>query len=367
MLEDNELSTYAGAESQAGEITLNPLEKPWWKYENNWKDEDLLLALNNRKDAFEKTSMPFYEWCERYMRAYEENPVMYQEYQNFNRMGKSWNLIRICVDAHYNRIAKITPKISYLTKGAEIEWAQLAKQVDDYMLHLFNFTDIYQQARDAYRDGLAVNFGALKLMADRKRKSFKFRRVLPFGIAFLKPYYGSTDRSEIIERAVYSRADIEEMIMNSSDEDRKAKLRYFKNTYDFEGDDRVKIYEIHKRGHKRAIFTEQCIISISDWKYDWLPYLWERWDKKIQGIIGTGVAEMVAPAQNKIYGLLYRIDLNTEFFTNPYVILPQNSQFTELDNGFGRYYEAQMGQYEKPIHVTPPIMNEQVFAHLREK
>ena len=344
--------------------------KMWWEYKNTPEDrEKLLTALNTRGDMLEKDMELFRRDYKKFLTFYEDSPTLHQQFKNRNLLGKSWNLLRVAVDAHFNRVAKITPRVTFLTKGCKIIFSQLATKVDDWIFHLFNEGDIHEESRDAYKDCLIGALGHQKIVPDEMNKSFKFRRILPFCISYEKPYEGSNRRSEILETSMIKYYDIEKMIKTkSTGKLRDELMKMLKESHGSNKDALIKVREITKATEKTAVWTERVILKFDDWKYDWIPYLNYIWDKKNTGVVGTSVAELVTPAQRKCNGMLYRIDRNTEMFTNQYIVLPRNSGFAEMDNGFGRFYEANLGSTGegKPMHITPPIMHDQVFNHLHD-
>lgn len=346
------------------------MSKVWWKYDMG--DDKLLHAAKYRAENFKSDMGRFYEESAILNRYYEKtlrNSINGRSRNENKNISKSWNLLRIAVDAHYNMVAKFNMKVTFLTKGAKIKISELAKKADEWILHLFNQSGIHEQARDAFKDALVSNLGVMKIMPDLKTKSFTFSRIMPESIAMERPYEGSTNRKEFLEFGMFSFHDIEDMLMKSDSKDAEKKLKEFRDLHksaDNNTGDTVLLYEMYRVGKKKIIFTDKMVLEYSDWKYDWFPYVMFVWDKKKCGVIGTGPAELVLPAQMKIQNMLYRIDKNTELFSNHYVIFDKNSNFQKFSNDFGVYYEANMmqGRAAKPLHITPPIIHEQVFSHL---
>ena len=345
--------------------------KPWYLCK---KDEDNLLHyLRLRKDQLMADSEYFHERSKNYNSFYEEVwDDIYASLVAHGQLAKSWNLLRVAVDAHFNRIAKFKPRITFLPKNAKSGIAQKASDLDDWMLNLFMRSGLYPQSRDAYKDCLVSNLGTLKIIPNREKKNFTFKRVIPRCISFEKPYQGSTERDEAVEMGVYKLYDIIAMVEMSSLPDKEKNkvidnLKAKHTIQDEEDEGGIKVFELVRARRKKAIFTDKVVINFHDWKYDWIPYVFHRWDKKQTGIVGTGPAELVIPAQRKINGLLYRVDQNIEYFANQYVIIPKNSDLEQIDNDFGKFYEMNMMGLERgqrPIHITPAIMNPQVFEFI---
>ena len=348
------------------------LTKMWWEYEgfSGENHDKILQNVLKRAENFISDMQPFYNLAYEYTKLYEEHDYQ-SSTDRFNRInksqksGKSYNLIRIAVDAHYNRIAKVAPKVTCLSKDADQTIKRHASFIDDFIFNQFKKGGIYEQAPMAQRDGIVANLGILKMMFDRKKKRFKFKRVIPYCFAVEDPLNGSDYRSECVEYSMFKVYDLIRLYESAGAKTSKNKM--LKDTYEnvlkLNKDESVKVYEMYKTENKKIIFSKYGIIAFIDWKYDWLPYRQMVWDKKALGFIGTGVTEIAYPAQRKINALLRKIDKNTNLFTNQYMILPAGSQFKQKDNGFGRFYEANMmgGVMQKPIHVTPPVIHEQVF------
>lgn len=360
---ENNIPTNTGA-------AFDNKDKAWWKYKvTDMEDKGHIEALNGRATRFQNDMRRFYNTSRILNNYYEE--VMTDDYsENHIKLSKSWNLLRVAVDAHFNMVAKFNPKVSYLTKGANIKTSQMATKADEWILHLFNYSSIYEQARDAFKDSLVSNLGVMKIDMDTENKSFKFKRLLPDSFAVEKPYEGSSERKEFLEFGMYSYHDIEDMI-NDSNMDKPKKDKILKQLQSHHGvsdnnqSDLIKMFHLYRIGKRRAMFTDKMIIECAEWKYDWFPYIFFVWDKKKSGVVGTGPAELTVPAQKKIQALLYRIDKNIELFSNHYMLLPRNSEIGKIDNEFGNCFEINMTQPgSKPVHVTPPVIHEQVFSHL---
>ena len=338
---------------------------PWWEYESR-EDNGLLESLNQKASKIDEDMKEFWSDALMYNKHYEEDPRYYNRWKNRNRIAKSWNLIRVVVDSHFNRIAKIRPKVSFLTKGAMIKISQLAKKADDWILHLFNTSGIYEEQADSYKDACVANLGVVKFFPKKKGKTFGFKRLIPYSFGVELPFEGSTSRDEFLEISEYKVCDIIDSIKGKDAEKIKKELEVEYRTQD-DKEKIIKIFTIYKKKYKTAIFTERVVLKYENWKYDWVPYLFNRWDKKQAGIVGTGPAEVVTPCQRKINGLLYRVDKNTNLFGTHYVILPKNSDFQTMSNDHGQYFESNMGQeIGKPIHMTPQIMHPQIFQHLED-
>ena len=345
--------------------------KMWWEYKNK-DDSDLLMVLRNHRDKIKGDMGNFYEDFYFYSKLYEDkkkSSVQFAYSDDVGKYAKSWNLVRVACDAHFNRVARITPKVSFLTKGAKIGLNQLSKKLDDWLLHLFKSSNIYKPYRRSYKDAVVGNLGVARIYIDKKEQTFRFKRVNPYSIGIEKPEEGEETRSEFTEIFKVKYHDLEEMI-EKSDISKKEMMKLKKQIHEAHGEDKekfIELTEIHRKRKKRVLFTDKVCLEYEDWKYKWLPYLLFKWDEKTEGVTGTGVTEVAKPAQLKINDLLYKIDKNTELFGVHYIIVPKNSDFQKIDNDFGRVYEANTdGSDRRPQHVTPPILNDQVFKQVSE-
>lgn len=356
------LQNYQDAYSSDSNVGGNEPQSFAWYLQKEKNNSSLLGDLNNRASAMITDTENYVQQSKLYTDFYEvDYTTNFRSNTRIHNFRRSWNLIRTAVDGHYNRVAKITPKVSLLAKGDTQDINQLATKVDDYLLRLFNQEKIHEASRESYKDGLITNLGWYKIIPNLKKKTFNFTRVLPYTIAVERPYIGNNYRTELVEFGVYKICDVYQMLMMNN---MKERAEMFKKHYNHRSTDEIKVFEMYKAGYKKTIFTKHLILDFSDWKFNWIPYEKMLWDNKLNGIIGTGMSELLCPTQNRINALLYRIDRNTEFFSNQYVILPQNSNFKQMNNGFGNFYEARMPAQQKPIHITPPILHEQVFQHL---
>ena len=347
-------------------------DKAWWSYEYNpdMENGELLNALKIKAQSMINDMGTFYDWADYYNWQYETR--IYEGYDNQNLLDdknslrQSWNVTRVAVDAHRNRVARVSPKITFLGKDAGMNITNIAQQADDWLFNVYKRGEKEDVSIDCYSDALISGLGIEKICPKRKDETFKFRRVMPYAIGFEKPYEGDTSRDEIVEFGFFKMYDVIDMVKRSSIPNKDYIIKSLEvSSQDKDREHMCKLYEMYKKGRKCAVFTDTCIIKYENWDFDFLPYNIYRWDKKQTGIIGTSVAEICSPGQRKINALLYRIDMNTKYFTNQYVIFPKNSGFQKMSNGFGKYYEANM-QLGDPKHITPPMINDQVIVHLRD-
>lgn len=75
----------------------------------------------------------------------------------------TFNLIQVCVDTLVSRIGQHEPQPKFLTDGGDYRQRHLAQQLNQFILGEFYQTKAYDKAKKAFRDGLVMGAGALKV------------------------------------------------------------------------------------------------------------------------------------------------------------------------------------------------------------
>ena len=70
----------------------------------------------------------------------------------------TYNVTRMNVETACNKISKIKPKVTFLTKGGDHEKRALAKELDLYCLNQFKKGNIWGVGRRSFKDACSVRF-----------------------------------------------------------------------------------------------------------------------------------------------------------------------------------------------------------------
>ena len=287
---------YSGVETN---IENNPRLTPW--YHVNKNDPMLWSYLNEQANFLEKEMQCFWGDANNKINFYNVDMPRSRwnvQGESFkHNVTKSWNLLRVVVDGHFNRIVRVRPRPTFLTKGAETSIKQMAVDADDFTLHQFKAGKYFRKGAFAFKDACLIDVGAVKIFPSRTRENgLDIKRANPMFISVQAPYEGDENRSEVCETGCYHLSDIIDAVLDNKKTSKMEKMKILnslKTEFNFGSNyyntnQMVTVRELHKALYKRALFTKQTVIEFEDWPYSWTPYVFVRWDSRQTGIIGTG-------------------------------------------------------------------------------
>ena len=327
------------------------------------KNEQYLCSiLNERRKQLKKEYGEFYIRSKIFERIYQYRSTLNDpndisvtnnfDVENFNYL--TFNLVRACCNSAHNKIAKLTPKVTFLPKDASRNIKETAKKLDEHVFRTFKKTGVYKSGSLSFLDSLVTDVGALKIFL--KDKGVGFEKITSAHFWSDNAYSGSHEPSEVGEDNFYDTYQLCELFPNQK--------QRIKNLYG--NDDRVMVCEIYKGRKKQAIFTDKLVLQYCDWDYP-VPYELLRWTNALNGVLGISLAHEVFYIQQTITYILHRVLKSIHLFAVPRVFMQKGSQPTEkgIGNMVAEIIEHTASQ-NPPQFVTPPVINKQVLQILQE-
>ena len=340
-----------------------------------WKEEDFKgLSDGNKRAAIIDAVITFCDTCMSDMESFYSNAaefeLMYQKrsYSNFGRSSKSttttttplqirertpaYNVVRMNVNTAANRVAKIRPKVTFLTKEKGEKEQSLAKKVYLWSLKQFKKGNIWRECQKGFIDACITDLGIIKIM--KHDKNFKFRKLHPRKFFCSNPWSGSDVPYEGGETDLFPIHELIELFPESE--------KHLKKMHGQE--EVIQVYEIFRAGKKHVICTDKVLIEYEDWDHMFIPYEPIRWTLATEGVIGFGLVNEIVSLQERITTMLGNITESSELNALIRYAIPKGSNVSEkdLNNRHGSiiYYNGET----PPQVLSPPIMSEQYFRHL---
>ena len=335
--------------------------KPIWYDKKSFGDsyiaEEVIKKSQDRMDQFTKAIQGFYEDSRKYQRVYqyrspldtENTPSVDANFDVVSNNMFTFNIIRACANSAHNKIAKIKPKVTFLTKDADTSTTEIAKRMDSYIFSTYKQSKAYKEGSKAVLDCLISGLGICKIY--KQKGKVEIKKISSNDFFMDHPYKGYSIPTECGEKKTYSSRELIEMFPTKADK-----------IEEMHGDkENISVVEMYKAYKKKIIFTDKVLLDYSDWKYS-LPYSFLKWTEATEGVIGISLAKELIAIQKVMTYILEKTLMSLRLFAVPKVLLEQGSNPTEKEIGnlVAEIIEYNKGS-EKPTWLTPPAMNQQVL------
>ena len=345
----------------------NWVSSPIWHEISTWKNKEN-FSKTEFVNLVSEQCTNLIKGLERYYEEARENKRVYQYRSAYETSsGKediadkfhitennyfTFNLVRACCNTAVNKIAKVTPKVTFLTKEAGTADIQTAKKLDSWVFKKFKKMKLYKECSKAFLDACVGGIGVVKLFLDEKEPYFK--KINSDDFFFNYPYNGPTVPDIAGEKKQFSSYELCEMFPDHSKE--------IIDNHNI--DPSITVFEIYKEYKRHVIFTDKLILLDEKWENE-LPYELIKWTEATEGVVGTALAKELYYPQQTITYVLNKILTSVRLFAVPRAFLQKGADPTAdgIGNTVGEIIEYNKGE-TPPIFQTPPVMHPQVFDFL---
>ena len=269
----------------------------------------------------------------------------------------SYNVIRSCINSAYNKIGKINPKTTFITKDMGYTKRQVARDLDKWIQHKMKKGNVLEANKTSFLNACIGFFGVTKV-EKKKGDKFRFTSIDPINFVINNPLGNGHYRSEMGEKKPYYLYQLIEKYP-----DKKGELL---SIYGTDLDQEIGVMELFKRKMSHAIFTEKLILKLEKWNYE-CPYKIFLWNVRPRGVIGCGITEEIYDYQQRIIYILEKISMNLATIACTKIFVQKQSGISESNLVGG---EATILEYNPasnpPEVVTPNILSPQHFQHLED-
>lgn len=278
----------------------------------------------------------------------------------------TFNVIQSCVDTVWSKIAKMTPRVRFLTDDGDWTQRQKAKRLSSYILGVFESSGLYKNKRIAFRDAEVFGTGATKFFIEDGQVKTERAFIDEIFVDDAEGIYGSPQNMyqiRYIDREVLANMfpEYREYIMNapsgiSMDANFSKSLvmvveAWHKKTGPKEKDGR------------HAIIIENVTLLYEKYNKSYFPFCFDRWNPRLLGFFGQGIPEQIMGIQLEINKLLRTVQQAIHSMSVPRVFIDAASKvspsgITNEVGGIVKYVG------NPPIFNTAPAMPPEVYGHI---
>lgn len=289
---------------------------------------------------------------------------------NFSNNRVTYNVVKSCADTATSKIAKNKPKPLFLTENGDYNLKRKAKLLTQYMEGMFEETDMYRLGQRVFLDACVFGTGCLKLYIDPGSLKVKAERVFIDEIIVddVEGMYSSP--RQIHQRKYYSRDVLLGMFPEYKEEILQASTALRGESATQSTADNVVVLESwhlpsskDAKDGKHMICIDNATLVYEEYTKDHFPFVFLRWNDKLVGFWGMGLAEELIGIQLEINKVLRNIQAGHQLMGVPrvFVDVASNINTGHINNEVGGIIKYQ-GQ--PPVFQSPPIMNGEVYQYV---
>lgn len=223
----------------------------------------------------------------------------------------SMNVVQSAIDTLCSKVAKNKPRPSFQTDGAGWTMQQRARKLDRWTRGVFYETGVYKKARSVFKAACVFGTGAVKIYAEKKGKKTKFC----FEPVFIDDIfvdeadglYGSP--CQIFERRLVSKHMLLKEYGDGDKGEKTLAILGAKPSEDIvttaKANDLVEVWEGWKLNGRHTI----CLAGGTelwgeDWDKDYFPFVFFKYNERLLGFWGQGLAEQLVGVQQELNRLI---------------------------------------------------------------
>lgn len=257
----------------------------------------------------------------------------------------TYNIIQSCIDTAAAKIAKNKPRPTFLTEGGNWGTQQKAKKLEKCVNGQFYENRTYEQTSKSFVDAAVMGTGLIKVHPDFDSMKVVNERVLPSEVLI--------DDAEAIYACPRNKYQVKPMsrsVLKDMFPDFKAQIDELK-TIDaqdgFRSNDHADVVQVIEGWHLRsgpkakdgrhAIVIDGATLDSGPWDRDRFPFSVYRYNPRIVGWYGQGIAEQLVGIQIQINKLLKDIQISDHLNSAPAWLVEANSQIVSahINNEIG--------------------------------
>jgi len=278
------------------------------------------------------------------------------------------NIISSMVDTVTSKIAKMKPKVTFLTSGADYRLQQSAQKLNKFMLGAFYANKVHSLHQEGFKDGAIFDVGAIKhYISGGKIVS---ERCLPTEL-----YVDPIDSLYGNPKSMYQVKYIHKESLKLMFPAKKAIIGMAKSTLSAtinldDSDDYVAVVEAwhlptksDSKDGRHVICVDSGTLSDDPYTRPYFPFTFFRWATRGVGFWGQSLAERLTGNQIEINKMLRVIQKSFQLGSAFKVFLEYGSRVSkdQLNNEIGSiiYYSG-----TKPDFYVPQTVHPEFFQHL---
>ncbi len=255
------------------------------------------------------------------------------------------NVIQSMIDTVVSKITKNKVRPMFLTDGATWSMQNKSKKLTKFVDGIFTSTDFYSKAVMAFLDSCIFGTGAMKIF--ESNGAIKAERVFidEIRVSDIESFYGEPRQMHQVK---YMHKDVlKEMFPGQKvliDQANDSDEFFSTSTQSVQKDEMIKVIESwhlpsgpKAKDGKHSICIENVTLLDEDYKKDFFPFVFFRWNLKPVGFFGFGIAEQLQGIQLEINKILRTIQVSMHLVSVPKLLVEASSKIVSahLNNKIG--------------------------------
>lgn len=279
------------------------------------------------------------------------------------------NVIKSCIDTAASKLSKAKPRPMFLTIDGDESLQRKAKALTKYMDGAFQAVEVYPALQRGFVDAALFGTGATKFYKEEDQIKCERAIIDQIFVDDAESIYGTP--KQLHEVRYVSRDVLAELFPEHEAAIFSASsglpVEFNANLQSVE---MIRVSESWKLPSaqgagdgRHAICIDGTTLHASEYTKNYFPFVFQRWNYKVTGFYGMGIAEELTGIQLEINKLLRTTQVAMHLMAVPRVFYDKNGTFdmTKLTNEVGGAYGFS-GQ--PPIFNTAPAMPPEVYAHI---
>jgi len=269
----------------------------------------------------------------------------------------SYNISRSNCNAAANKISKVKPKTTFVTKNQPHRKQQIAKEADNWIQHIFKKGMIYAAGKKCFMSAAIGQAGHVKVIK-KSNGVFKFIGLDTTQMVIANP---SLEFNESDEKGDFYHIPLYKLF-----EKYPETKKYYDDERGLDLNTIIEVRHIYKAYKAKVIFTEHFVIELDKWDCK-PPYEKFVWSELTRGYFTDGIVDELKDFQKRIQFMLDRISDNTERVSNTRVYVSAESGISEeMITGESGGTVIRYNGTIVPVVDTPAILSQQHFMHLED-
>lgn len=281
------------------------------------------------------------------------------------------NVTKSCIDTVVSKIAKSKPRPMFLTEGGDFKVQNKAKQLTKYLDGAFQAMGLYEEKQLSFLDACTFGTGAVKFYKDTAKKQVSCERTIIEELL--------TDDTDSIygrPKVLFQRRLVSKDVLKGMFPKFKSEIDHATNGLTSAQStqmtkDLVKVIEAwHLPSQKDAgdgvhtMCIDTATLLVEDYDKEWFPFVFDKWNPRLTGFWGMGLAEELVGIQIEINKILRNIQLAMHLVAVPRVFVENNSQVntSALNNDIAAIIKYSGAT--PPTFHSPQAMSADVYSHL---
>lgn len=255
----------------------------------------------------------------------------------------TFNVVQSMVDTAHSKITKNKPRPYFLTDGGDWTLKRRAQKLTQFVDGAFYHTDFYNKLSLAAKHAFVLGTGALKFFIKDNDLCVENVFIDELIVDENDAIYGKPrqiHQKKYVNREVLSamfpshKGDIECAVGNLSELGRD--IEHQSNM--------VLVVESWKLPSSKKAKDGKHVICINnktlfqeDWEYDYFPFVFPKWNDRLLGFFGQGIAEQLTGIQLEMNKILRTIQISMHLVSVPKIFVEASSKIitSHLNNKIG--------------------------------